>query len=127
MLIQANRVFLRQTGSKQVGLLLDGVEYAALAPDPALVLCAENAIKQPMRNLLRRQSAIRSRPAHVLLHSPAVGFLRHADLEGMEPLVRAHAARQDLVDRRTLRPSPRKGCTREQGACRRLVAVKCGV
>src|SRR5690348_4961614 len=45
----------------------------------------------------------------------------------MKAQVGAHAARQDLVDRGTLRPAPGKGRTREQGACRRLVAVECRV
>ena len=57
------RVFLGQTLAKQVGILLDGVENAALAIHPALVLGAEEPVEQAVRELLRAAAGDRARPS----------------------------------------------------------------
>ena len=99
MLIETMPVRLAQSRLQFGHVLLNQVQNALLAIHPALVLHAEQAVKQILRNHLRRQRAIISRPTHVAMHVFAVRFLRDSDLQRMESRLGSHLRRQNLVDR----------------------------
>ena len=76
MLIETLPVGLRRApAAARATSLADQVEHALLALDPALVLHAEQAVEQILRNHLRRQRALVAGPAHVAVHVLAVRFL----------------------------------------------------
>ena len=91
-------------------VVADQIEHALLAVDPAFVLHAEQAIEQVLRNHLRRQRALVTRPAHVAVDVLAVRFLRHADLQRAEARLGADLRGEKLVD---------GSARRRRGRCRR--------
>src|SRR5436853_7617561 len=105
MLIQPGGVLFRQALAKQRGIVAHGIENAALAPDPAFVASAEQAVKKAVRHFFRRQRTIGARPAHVALHGAAETLLGNADLQRTESGFGAQFPREDLVQRWTTRSS----------------------
>src|SRR5262249_3427907 len=103
MFVQTKLVFLRQSLSQQRRILTDRVEDAAFAIDPALVSRAEEAIEQPVRDLLGRQRPVRTPPAKLPLDGPAERFLRHADLQRAEPGVVTQSRGEKLIEGRPAR------------------------
>src|SRR5256885_15774964 len=103
MFVEALRVLGLQVLAEQAGVLVDRVQNAAFAVDPALVFRAEQAVEQAMRNFLWRERAVEASPTHVLVNGTAERFLRDADLQRPETSLRREFARDHLVHRRSAR------------------------
>src|SRR3954466_15313788 len=99
MFVEAHLIFFRQALAQQRAVLGQRVENASLAVYPTQIPGAEEAIEEAMRNLLRRQRPVRTRPAHILLDSAAERLLGDADLQRSESRITANLRCQDLVER----------------------------
>ena len=127
MLFQTLLVFLAQRRLQFGDIAATRSRMLSLRPHPALIFLAEEPVEQILRNHLRRQGAIVTRPAHVAVNVLAVRFLRDADLQRMEARFRAHLRGQNLIDGGAARAASGVGGAGHQAAEGGKVAVALSV
>src|SRR5262249_46368332 len=101
MFFHSGLVVYLQSLLQRRGVFTDRVQDAALAVGPAFFAPAEEPVEEFVRDHLRRQGALVTRPTHVSLDAFAEGFLRDADLQRPETRLALELRRDGLIYGRT--------------------------
>src|SRR5262249_19470441 len=123
MFFHSGLVVYLQSLLQSLGVFADRVQDAALAVDPAFFAPAEEPVEEFVRDHLRRQSALVTRPTHVSLDAFAEGFLRDADLQRPETRLALELRRDGLIYGRTGRAASGERRATHQPAHEFLMSV----
>ena len=106
MLFHSGLVVLRQVLFKLRRVFEYRIQDTPLAIDPAFFALAEEAIEEPVRKHLGRESPFVTGPAHIALDALAEGFLGDSHLQRAETRVAADLGSDGLVDGRAAGAAP---------------------